>query len=73
MEMNIPAQTPTRLIMTLTVMVAVSASSQEMVFKSAFGEKHTTKDTLPSKALFQIPGRNQKLYRQAKAKRIWHH
>ena len=29
--------------------------------------------TLPSKALVQIQQRNQKLYRQAKAKRIQHH
>ena len=35
-------------------------------------EKPTTKNTLPSKALIQIGWRNQKLYRQAKAKRIQH-
>ena len=36
-------------------------------------EKPTTKNTLPSKALIQIRQRNQKLYRQAKAKKIHHH
>ena len=33
----------------------------------------TTKITLPGKDLIQIRWRNQKLYRQAKAKRIQHH
>ena len=36
-------------------------------------KKPTTKNTLPSKALIQIRQRNQKFYRQAKAKRIQHH
>ena len=36
-------------------------------------EKPTTKNTLLSKVLIQIPQRNQKLCRQAKAKRIQHH
>ena len=36
-------------------------------------EEPTTKNTLPSKALIQIRQRNQKLYRQAEAKRIQHH
>ena len=36
-------------------------------------KKPTTKINLPSKDLIQIPQRNQKLYRQAKAKRVQHH
>ena len=36
-------------------------------------EEPITKNTLPSKTLFQIRWRNQKLPRQAKAKRIHHH
>ena len=36
-------------------------------------EKPTTKITLPSKDLVQNQWQNQKLYRQAKAKRIQHH
>ena len=36
-------------------------------------EKPKAKNTLPSKALIQIWRRNQKVYRQAKAKRIQHH
>ena len=36
-------------------------------------EEPTTKITLPGKNLIQIQGRNQNLYRQAKAKRIQHH
>ena len=36
-------------------------------------EKPTAKYTLPNKALVQIWCRNQKLYRQAKAKRVQHH
>ena len=35
-------------------------------------EEPTTKNTLPSKALIQIKWRNQKVYRQAKSKRIQH-
>ena len=41
--------------------------------KSAEREETKTKNTLPSKTLFQIRWRNQKLPRQAKAKRIHHH
>ena len=37
------------------------------------GKKTSTKITLPSKALIQIWRRNQKLHRQAKARRIQHH
>ena len=40
--------------------------------KSDESEKSTTKNTL-SKALIHIWQRNQKLYRQAEAKRIQHH
>ena len=36
-------------------------------------EEPTTQNTLPSKTLFQIWWRNQKLSRQAKVKRIQHH
>ena len=36
-------------------------------------EKPTTKIALPSKDLIQIRWRSQKLFRQAKAKRIQHH
>ena len=36
-------------------------------------ENPTTKITLPSKDLTQLQQRNEKLYRQAKAKRIQHH
>ena len=36
-------------------------------------EEHITKIALPGKDLIQIRWRNQKLYRQAKAKRIQHH
>ena len=36
-------------------------------------EEPTTKITLPGKDLIWIQRRNQKLYRQAKAKRIQHH
>ena len=36
-------------------------------------EEPTTKITLPSKAVIQIRQRNQKLYRQAEAKKIQHH
>ena len=36
-------------------------------------EEPTTKNMLLSKAVIQIWQRNQKLYRQAKAKRIQHH
>ena len=36
-------------------------------------EERTMKITLPSEDLIQIRWRNQKLYRQAKAKRIQHH
>ena len=41
--------------------------------KSDEKEKPTIKITLPSKELIQILWRTQKLYRQAKAKRIQHH
>ena len=37
------------------------------------GEKPTTKNTLPSKAPSQTWWRDQKIYRQAKAKRVWYH
>ena len=36
-------------------------------------EELTSKNTIPSKTLIQIWQRNQKLYRQAKIKRIHHH
>ena len=36
-------------------------------------EKPTTKNILTSESLIQIRWRNQKLYRQAKAKRIQHY
>ena len=36
-------------------------------------EKTTTKITLPGKDIIQVQWRNQKLYRQAKAKRMQHH
>ena len=36
-------------------------------------KKHTITNTLPRKALVQIWQRNQKLYRQTKAKRIQHY
>ena len=45
-----------------------------MLFRSSDErEEPTTKITLPSKDLIQIRQRNQKLYRQAKAKRIQQH
>ena len=46
---------------------------EHTITESAGKEKPTTTDTLPSKACPQIQQRNQKLYREAKAKRIQHH
>ena len=43
------------------------------ILKVMKGKKPTIKITLPSKNLIQIQRRNQKLYRQAKAKRIQQH
>ena len=43
------------------------------VLKSDEREKPITKSTLLSKGLIQIWWRNQKLYRQARAKKIEHH
>ena len=43
------------------------------IFKVMKGKEPTAKSTLPSKDLIQIQWRYQKLYRQAKAKRIQHH
>ena len=52
-----------------------SAGQKKMAKYSWSDEKGkpTTKVTLPSKAMIQIEWRNQKLYRQAKAKTIQHH
>ena len=43
-----------------------------MIYLSDEKEEPTTKVTLSGKDLIQIRWRNQKLYRQAKAKRIQH-
>ena len=64
---------PIRLTADLSAEILQARREWQVVFKVMKGKKPTTKITLPGKDLIQIQQRNQKLYKQAKAKRIQNH
>ena len=66
-------KTPVRVSADFSAKTLQASKEWNDIFKVIKGEEPTTKNTLHSEALIQIRWRNQKLYRQAQAKRIQHH